>query len=182
MEEPGSVFGVEVQDLGDRLLITRRWFYWTSIPIGLLALAWIALTLCKNADNLLNVCNFLFVGLGLLILWIAVLSLINSTEIEVNHQELTVWYGPVPSITGNLKVPVRDIDRLYVKKIRTSGNLAAGATSWSLYMVDRFGKEKHLDGSMPDWNQAQLMKEEIERFLERIRPEEEGATTPPQGL
>jgi len=39
--------GVEVQDLGDRLRITRCWFYWTSIPVGLFALVWIGLILCK---------------------------------------------------------------------------------------------------------------------------------------
>jgi hypothetical protein len=46
--------GVEVQDLGDRLRITRRWFYWTSVPLGLVALVWLVLTLCKFADDLLS--------------------------------------------------------------------------------------------------------------------------------
>ena len=43
---------VEVMDLGDRLRITRRWFYWTSVPLGLGALVWLGLTLCKFADDL----------------------------------------------------------------------------------------------------------------------------------
>jgi hypothetical protein len=37
--ETGVPFGIEVQDLGNQLHITRRWFYWTSIPLGLFALA-----------------------------------------------------------------------------------------------------------------------------------------------
>jgi hypothetical protein len=173
--------GVEVQDLGDRLLITRRWFYWTSVPLGLLALAWIGLTLCKNADNPLNVCSLLFLGLGLLALYAAVLSLTNSTEIEVNHWELTIEHGPLPRRSKGKPVPIGDIDQLFVKTIKTSGNLAAGSRSWALYMVDRFGGERQLIGAIPDWNQAQFIKQEIERFLSRVRSVEEKATVQPQG-
>lgn len=165
-------FGVEVQDLGDALRITRRWVYWTSVPLGLGALAWIGLTLCRNANDLLNACNCFFLGLGLLALHIAVLSLANSTEIEVNHQELTIRHGPLPSLSRNKTVPVRDIDQLFLKTIKMSGNLAAGGRSWDLCMVDRFGEQRGLIGAMPDWNQAQFIKQEIERFLSRVRSEE----------
>ena len=161
--------GIEVQDLGDRLLITRRWFWWTSVPLGLLALVWIGLTLCKFADNLLNVCSCFFLGLGLLALYAAVLSLTNSTEIEVNHQELTIEHGPLPRRSRGKPVSIGDIDQLFVKTIKTSGNLAAGSRSWALYMVDRFGEKRKLIGAIPDWNQAQFIKQEIERFLSRIR-------------
>jgi hypothetical protein len=171
-DEVGVPLGVEVQDLGDALRITRRWFYWTSVPMGLFALVWIGLTLCRNADDLLNVCNCFFLGLGLLALHVAVLSLTNSTEIEVNHQELSIRHGPLPSLSRNKKVPVRDIDRLVLKTIKTSGNLAAGSRSWELHMVDRFGEKRELIGAMPDWNQAQFIKQEIERFLSRVRSEE----------
>jgi hypothetical protein len=164
-------FGIEVQDLGDRLRITRRWLYWTSVPLGLFALVWIGLTLCRNADHLLNVCNFLFLGLGLLALYIAVLSLTNSTEIEVNRQELTIRHGPLPSLSENKTVPIRDIGQLFLKKIKMSGNLSGSARYWALHMVDRFGDKQELIGAMPDWNQAQFIKQEIERFLSRVRAE-----------
>ncbi|MBU1749620.1 MAG: hypothetical protein KKA73_18200 [Chloroflexi bacterium] len=52
--------GIEAQDLGDRLRITRRWFYWTSTPLGLFALAWLGLTLCKLADDRLNDGSYLY--------------------------------------------------------------------------------------------------------------------------
>lgn len=165
--------GIEVQDLGDRLRITRRWFYWTSVPLGLFALAWIGLTLCKYTDNLLNVCSFFFLGLGLLALYISLLSLTNRTEIEVNRQVLTIEHGPLPRFSRDKVVPIADIDQLFVKTIKTSGNLAAGSRSWALYMVDRFGEKRELIGSMPDWNQAQFIKQEIERFLGRLRSAKE---------
>ncbi|MGD8626391.1 MAG: hypothetical protein PVF47_15940 [Anaerolineae bacterium] len=165
--------GVEVQDLGDRLWITRRWFYWTSLPLGLFALAWLGLTLCKYADNLFNVCNLFFLGLGLLMLYTAVLSLTNRTEIEVDRQVLTIEHGPLPRFRRDKTIPTRDIDRLFVKTIRTSGNLTGTSRSWSLYMVDRFGDKRELLRAMPDWNQAQYIKQEIDRFLCRIRSEEE---------
>jgi hypothetical protein len=178
LDEP---LGIEVQDLGDRLRITRRWFYWTSVPLGLFALAWIGLTLCRNADNLLNVCNFLFLGLGLLALYITVLSLTNSTEIEVDRWELTIQHGPLPSLGGNKTVPVRNIDQLFLKTIKISGNLSGTSRDWALCMVDRFGEERELIGAMPDWNQAQFIKQEIGCFLSRVRSEEEKGAAQPQG-
>jgi len=169
--EPDVPFGIEVQDLGDELRITRRWFYWTSVPLGLGALVWIGLTLCRNAGDLLNVCNFLFLGLGLWALYLAVLSLTNSTEIEVNHQELTIRNGPLPSLGKNKTFPVQDINQLFLKRIKMSGNLFGSSRYWDLHMVDRFGEKRELVGAMPDWNQAQFIKQEIERFLSRVRSE-----------
>jgi hypothetical protein len=166
---------IEVQDLGDRLRITRHWFSWTSIPLGLGALAWLSLTLCNYSDDLFNVCNCFFLGLGLLALYVSVLSVINRTEIEIDHQEMIIWHGPVPSPGGNKTVPIGDIDQLFVKTIKTSGNLAAGSRSWALCMVNRFGEEKELIGAIPDWNQAQFMKQEIERFLSQSGSGEEKA-------
>jgi hypothetical protein len=160
--------GIEVQDLGDRLHITRRWFWWTSVPLGLLALIWIGLTLCKFADNLLNICSCFFLGLGLLTLYSCLLSLINRTEIEIDQQVLTIEHGPMPRFSRDKTVPIGDIDQLFVKTIKTSGNLAAGSRSWALYMVDRFGEKRELIGAIPDWNQAEFIKQEIERFLGRV--------------
>ena len=164
--------GIEVQDLGDRLLITRRWFWWTSVPLGLLALVWIGLTLGKFADNLLNVCSCFFLGLGLLALYSCLLSLTNRTEIEVDRQVLTIEHGPLPRFSRDKTIPIADIDQLFVKTIKTSGNLAAGSRSWALCMVDRFGEKRELIGAIPDWNQAQFIKQEIERFLRRVRSRE----------
>jgi hypothetical protein len=172
--------GVKVQDLGDKLLITRRWFYWTSVPLGLGALAWISLILCKHADDLFNACNCFFLSLGLLMLCIAVLSVINRTEIEVNHQEMTIWHGSSPRRGRGKTVPIREINQLFVKTIRTSGNLAGSSRSWSLYMVDRYGEKRELIGAMPDWIQAQYIKQEIEHFLSRVRSEEEREGQPKQ--
>ncbi len=117
----------------------------------------------------------------MLALTIAVLSLTNSTEIEVNHQELTILHGPLPSIERNRTVPVRDINQLFLKRIKISGNLSGMNRDWELRMVDRSGTEKKLIGAIPDWNQAQLIEQEIERFLSRVRSEEKEASTLPQG-
>lgn len=160
--------GIEVLDLGDRLLITRLWFWWTSVPLGLLALVWIGLVLCKYADNLLNICSFFFLGLGLLALYSCLLSLTNLTEIEVNRQVLTIEHGPLPRFSRDKTVPIADIDQLFVKAIKTSGNVAPGSRSWALYMVDRFGEKRKLIGAIPDWNQAQFIIQEIERFLDWV--------------
>ena len=161
--------GIEVQDLGDRLRITRRWFYWTSIPLGLGALAWLGLTLCKYADDLFNACNCFFLGLGLLVLYVSVLSVTNRTEIEIDQQEMTLWHGPLPGFSQSRTVPVRDINQLFVKTIRMSGNLSGTSRSWSLYSVDRFGEEEELIGAMPDREQAEYIRQEVERFMSRLR-------------
>jgi hypothetical protein len=172
---PDEPEGVEVQDLGDRLRITRRWFWWTSVPLGLGALVWIGLVFRKYADNLLYICSFFFLGLGLLALLTCLLALTNRTEIEVNRQVLTIEHGPLPRFSRDKTVPIADIDQLFVKTIKTSGNVAPGSRSWALYMIDRFGEKRKLIGAIPDWNQAQFIKQEIERFLDRIRPMEREA-------
>jgi hypothetical protein len=179
--EPDVPFGIEVQNLGNELRISRRWFYWTSVPLGLLALAWIGLTLCRSADDVFNACNCLFLGLGLLALYFALLSLTNRTEIEVNQQELTIQHGPLPSLSKHKTVPVRDISQLFLKRIKIAGNLSVSDRYWELDMVDRFGEKTQLMGAMPDWSQAQFIKQEIERFLSQFRSEEEKTTTPPHG-
>jgi hypothetical protein len=155
---------VEVMDLGDRLRITRRWFYWTSVPLGLVALVWLGLTLCKFADDLLNACNLQFQGLGLWVLQIAVLTLVNRHEIEVDREKMTVWHGPLPSLSRNRTVPVRDINQLLLKTIRMSGNLSGTDRYWAVYTVDRFGDKRELLGAMPDWEQAEYIRQEIEHF------------------
>jgi hypothetical protein len=170
----GQADGVEVQDLGDRLLITRRWLYWTSIPLGLFALAWIGLTLGRVGHDLLNACNCLFLGLGLLALYISVVSVANKTEIEVDHQELTVRHGPLPSLETSKTMAVRDISHLVLEKIKMSGNLSGSSRYWALHMVDECGDKRVLIGSMPDWNQAETIRQEIEGFLTRVRSENEG--------
>lgn len=92
--EPGldAPQAIEVVDLGQKLWITRRRFYWPSVPLGSGALVWLGLTLCGYAHDLLNACSCIFLGLGLWVLYIAVLSPANRTEIEVNHQEMTIWH------------------------------------------------------------------------------------------
>jgi len=162
-------FGVELQDTGDELYIKRLWFYWTSIPIGLFALGWIGLTLCRNIQHLFTVCNFLFLGLGLFALYISVLSLTNSTEIVIDHQKMAITHGPLPSLTRNETIPIKSIRQLVLTKVRMSGNITGSSTYWDLEFVDRFGKKRQIISAVPDWNQAQFIKDTIERFLDRVQ-------------
>jgi hypothetical protein len=81
---------------------------------------------------------------------VAVLSLANRTEIEVSHQEMTIWHGPLPSPSKNKTVPVIDINQLFLKTFRMSGNLSGTDRYWAVHTVDRFGDKRDLIGAMPD--------------------------------
>ena len=171
--EPASPFGVEVLETADKLLITRRWFQWTSLPVGLFALVWIGITLNSSGDDLLNICTGLFVGVGLFALYVTALSLVNRTTIEIDQQELTIHHGPLPSLSKHHRVPVEDINQLVLKGTKTSsGNLSGSGSYWDLNVVDRFGGERKLIGTMPNGNQAEYIRQEMERFLQRLRSEE----------
>jgi hypothetical protein len=136
--------------------------------------------LCKFSNSLTNACGFFFMALGLLALYISVVSLTNSTEIKVSQQELTIQHDPFPSLSKIKTIPVKEISHLFVHIIRTHGNLAGTGYSWELLWVDQFGKKRRLISAIPDWNQAQFLKQEIERFLSWVRSEKENAKNLPQ--
>jgi hypothetical protein len=167
--------GLEVLKLENELDVVISWF--KSVPRALFSFTLI-FTLIWNLillpfiligigtgayEILLFTSAHLAVGVGFLLRTLALF--INKTHVNVSRKVLEIRSGPMPAIfRRNRKIPVYQIDQLYVTKYvdsRTNGN---PNYAYALYVILKSGQKLKLAKGMNLQTQRYL-EYEIESFL-----------------
>jgi hypothetical protein len=167
--------GLEVLKLENELDVSVRWF--KSVPRSLLTftliftLFWNLILLpfvliaigTGSYEILLFTSAHLAIGVGFIMRLFAIF--INKTHVNVSRKFLEIRTGPLPAIfRRNRKIPVHEIDQLYVTKYvdsRTNGN---PNFAYALYVILKSGKKLQLAKGMNAQTQRYL-EYEIESFL-----------------
>ncbi len=160
---------LEVEEHGNELTITKRWFGYGVLFLIMFAIiwdgfliVWYGMAFAGGAPTIAILFPLLHVAAGIGITYTAITGLVNSTVLKINDNALTIKHGPLPW-PGNKTVDVTDIEQFYVKQ---SAHTKDGNTTYS-YMVrakSSTGKDIKIL-KIPNWKDAdEALK--IERLIE----------------
>lgn len=159
--------GLTVTHVMNDLVITRRWF--TKMAFGLLVFCviWDGMMVLFITLGLRDG-NFpwpilLHLAAGIFITYWMLTSFVNSTEISVNDQTLTVRHFPLPW-PGNMSIPVATIDQLYCTHATTQRN-SSNSQYFAVNLLQKDGKAVVLATNIEQPAQARYIEQEIERRL-----------------
>ena len=166
---PGSV---QMQDDGQSLRITRRWFSLKYVPLAFFCVAWDAF-LCFwysmafkiDAPWIMIVfpIGHLAVGVGLTYTTLA--GFINHTVLEVTPKELSVWHDPLPW-RGEITLPTRDVRQLYcTQKHKATGNGSGSTVQYQLVAITSDGRSHKLLSDLEDPDIPQYLEQQVEKWL-----------------
>jgi len=93
------------------------------------------------------------------LLYIAVIEIFNETHIHVTNKYIQIKHKPFPWF-GSKTIDVKNISQLYCKKLRFKNNVEYG-----VFVQQRFGRDIKLFTSFRTSEQALLVEQEIEKFL-----------------
>lgn len=117
--------GLSMNDAGDELTISRRWFSWKAVPLLGFATLWDAFlvgwyAMLGNMPGPVGAVFTLFplihVAVGVGITYTALAKIFNRTKIRVDAKRITVKHGPFKWI-GNMEVHTTAIEQLYVHEV-----------------------------------------------------------------
>lgn len=123
---------LQVEEWGDELRISWRWFQlaglflipfciaWNAFLIGWYSMAFSDIGPPGPMKFIMLVFPLAHVAVGLGLLYACLVLLFNSTSIRVAQGRLEIRHGPIPA-PGNRIVSVDDIEQLYVKHERHPG-------------------------------------------------------------
>jgi hypothetical protein len=165
VERPKSM---TVSALATELKISRKWFSPIFYHLAFFALIWnfpvfgvaVAILLSGELATLPFLSLHLLAGLG--ITYMALTLLLNSTEITVNRNQLSIWHGPLP-MKKNLIVSANEIAQIYCKEKIRHGQTAT--LTYELYALNRNHQRQELVTDLPSAEDAIFLEQEIERFL-----------------
>ena len=162
--------GIEVDDLGGRLVIRRRW--WSPGVLFLLLFAvfwngfmvfWIAgASVAGGGVAALFSVPFLLVGAGLA--YVSICGIVNTTTLTVDRQTLTVRHAPMPW-PGNKLLSSDRIGQLYCRSKVTHTRNNAPQVRYELHAVLADGGRTKVLGGLPEEDQVLWLEQELERFL-----------------
>ncbi|NEQ24979.1 MAG: hypothetical protein F6K28_38980 [Microcoleus sp. SIO2G3] len=105
----------------------------------------------------------LHIGAGLAMMYWTLALLLNSTEVKVDRNQLTIQHGPLPG-KQNLTASARDIIQIYCKEKVTYGKRSS-SVKYEVYALSRNQTRQQLITDLPSAEDAVFLEQEIERFL-----------------
>jgi hypothetical protein len=161
----------EVQEEGDDLVIRYRWFTWSILFLmffcvlwdGFLVV-WYVIGFASGGPWMMFIFPILHVAVGVGLTYAVVCSFVNSTEIRVNRQEISVSHGPLPCVK-NEHLPASEVKQLYcVEKVTRNEN--STSRKYHVMAAWRGGKHKNLITGFQDASQAIYLERLIEKYLQ----------------
>jgi len=169
--EESSVFGDyrHAPKAGGRLVIRRRWFRWSLIPLlgfcvfwdGFLVV-WYSAVLVGGAPTVAALFPLLHVAVGVGLTYTTVAGLFNSTTIEVTDDRLSVRHGPIPWI-GNRALPTDEIRQLYTERLVSGGK--SKKETFTIHAIVASGPTIPVVSRLDEITQALYIEKEVERHL-----------------
>jgi hypothetical protein len=164
--------GVQVEDFGGSLRMTRSWWHPAILFLLFFTIAWDAFlifwySIAFTQDNvpwIMIVFPVAHLAVGVGLTYFVLCSFVNRTVIEVGQGTLKITHGPLPWY-GNLALITADIDQLYCKRSFNRSSDGDTSTSFELYVLDKMGSRHKLLSGLPDEEAAFYFERRIEDFL-----------------
>jgi hypothetical protein len=170
-DESGAMFGDyrHAPRAGGRLVIRRRWFRWSLIPLlgfcvfwdGFLVV-WYSTVLTGGAPAAAAAFPLLHVAVGIGLTYTTLAGLFNSTTIVVGDGRLSVRHGPIPWV-GNRNLPTDEIRQLYTERLISSGK--SKKETFTIHAIVASGPTIPVVSRLDEITQALYIEKEIERNL-----------------
>ncbi len=164
---PASV-RIEQDGLSARLI--QRWFSWKYIPMAFFCVAWDAflcfwysMALGGDAPWIMIVFPIAHLAVGVGLTYSTLCGFVNRTVLEVNRDELAVWFEPLPW-PGEKKIKTGELKQLYCKEKVTRGENSTTRT-YQLYAVTRDNKETRLLDRLDSPDVALFFEQQLEYWL-----------------
>ena len=169
---------VHIDEWPNELVITRRWFSPVLIFLAFFCVAWDSFLVfwywmgfTHGAEmGPMRLIMFIFpichVAVGVGLTYTTVAGFFNRTIIQVTHNELTIWNGPIPCPWARNRTLNVDAIRQLFTQIGLSSN-DSGRTQ-GLFEVKALlanGRSEKLLSGLPDMQQAEFIRQKIEQFL-----------------
>ena len=161
--------GIQVQELGSTLEITRRWFSPVFLFLAFFCVMWNGFMLVWHGMALasgawfMSLFGLLHTAVGVWLLYYTLAGFLNTTTIRVQWDELEVRHGPVPW-PGNKTLSARDLEQFYCQEKINRGKNGVQYAYQVLALRKDHVRETLLTG-LSDVDQALYIEQELERFL-----------------
>jgi hypothetical protein len=170
-EELGLPRQFTIERFDDYIHISRKWFGARAIFFIAFAIIWntVLFTFFHNNDEqtvgLLRFLPLIHVAVGIGLIYYAIASILNKTDIFVSKEKLEVSHKPVPWL-GNKTLDAKDIKQLYSKeRISRNSNNNSNTVSYEIHVIGHSGSDTTLLKSLETSQQALYAEQEIEKFL-----------------
>ena len=165
--QPANVF---IENDTQSVRLVQRWFSWKYIPMALFALVWDAFLFFwystvfrMGAPTMMAVFPLVHVGVGIWITYTTIAGFINSTILEVNNEEISVWFYPLPWM-GEKKVKTRLIKQFFCKD-KYVRNKNGGNIQYELWVMFADNQQMKLVGNLDSPDIAIFFEQQMERWL-----------------
>jgi hypothetical protein len=157
---------------GDRKCarLVQRWFSLKYIPMAFFAVAWdcflifwYSMAFRNGAPWIMVVFPILHVAVGVGITYSTLTGFLNRTVLEVTHDEISVWFEPLPWL-GETRLKTAELKQFFSKQKISSGK--NGPTySYELYAITRDNKQKKLLSNLDNPDVALFFEQQLESWL-----------------
>jgi hypothetical protein len=166
--------GLHVNNDGDRLTITRRWFTCAALPILGFAALWDLFLVfwyvnVMSVDGMFSVLAMIFpllhVAVGVSMTYYGIANVLNRTEIVVDKETIEIAHGPIPW-RGGRTVHTAAVKQLYVHREEKRKRNSTGMTeTFSVHALLADHASVPLVTGLKSRFQALYIEQEIERQL-----------------
>ena len=162
---------ITLEDLGDGLRLTRRWFTWTVLVLtafcafwdGFLVV-WYWIAFSQGGPWPMVVFPVLFVVLGIFLTYLTLALYLNRSILELRDGRLTVRHGPLPW-PGQRDLDTSDLEQLFCQEKMSQGRNGAVSFTYNVNGLLKGGQRVQLLGSLPDREQALFVEQVVEGYL-----------------
>ena len=150
--------GFTVEEVGDALRITRRWFWPSTVVLFCLlapAFLWIGITHSSVVPTILG---------GVFVYGLA-LFLFNRTVIEVTDERVTISHGPIPSLLRYQVFDAPELDQIFCVETPYFLGLGGDDIDFELKARTFDGRTVELLSDIPDIEQAWFLERQLEGRL-----------------
>lgn len=160
---------IQVQELGNSLEITRRWYGHAFLFLAGFCVVWNGFMIFWHVMALsegawfMSLFGLIHTAVGIGLAYFTVAGFLNSTVIRARRGLIEITSGPVPW-PGNKTVSTDDLEQLYSKEqIRHTKNGVSYA--YQVHAITRGNVRKTLLKGLTEAEQALYIEQELERFL-----------------
>lgn len=153
----------------DAMIIRRKWFSPLAFFLVFFALFWngfmvVWMTMAlREGVWVMAAFGSIHAFVGLFLAYFCVASFINTTDVSIDPNYLTVRHYPLPWL-GNKKIRVHTIKQLYSKE-HISRSKNGVNVSYRLFVITNDNQEEKLLTGLTELSQARFIEREIENVL-----------------
>jgi hypothetical protein len=160
---------MQLKELDDKLEFEYNW-YKPKYIVSIIAAPVFTFFLIKSdfiaGDfNQLTVPVIILMALACISIYYSLAKLVNTTRINVTHEKLEVYHGPVP-FGKNLTLKKENVTQLYVTKHRTGHRYYLYSTTYQINVILKSTEVISLVKGLHTPEQGRFIEQKIEDFLD----------------